>query len=126
MPLEKLMALEEELGRTMTPQQLAKMLGVCTNTVRKYRDRWGGVEVVPGKLRFFENKVREAIHASTDYEIQSASVASGRHRQRKTEGKTLSRRDREEQTSCGKMGGKTTAQAEETDPDRHGLAADGD
>lgn len=122
MPLETLMTLDDELGRAMTPQELAKRLRVSVNTVRKYRDRWGGVEVALGKIRFFENKVREVIHASADNEVQSAAMAGCRHIQREAKRKVVPGRVREKQAGSGKVGGKAAPHHEETDPDRHGLA----
>jgi DNA-directed RNA polymerase specialized sigma subunit len=51
--------LENLYGRAMKPTELAKFLGIDVRTVKKYGDRWGGVEVAPGYMRFFENRVLE-------------------------------------------------------------------
>ncbi|MGD9609289.1 MAG: hypothetical protein AB7U59_07770 [Desulfovibrionaceae bacterium] len=116
------MLLEKELGRPMTPQELARILGVCANTVRRYRERWGGVEVAPGKIRFFENKVREVLHASTTQEVQPASVAGSRNRRRQAEGKAFPGRDREESPRRRTMGSGPEKEDQEPEADRHGLA----
>jgi len=50
-----IMDLSEELGRPLTPNELAEILGVAPNTVRKYYQRWDGVMIASGCLRFFEN-----------------------------------------------------------------------
>jgi hypothetical protein len=55
--------LESEIGRTITPKELAKLLRIDARTVIKYAARWGGVEVSPGKYRFFENLVRRKLDA---------------------------------------------------------------
>jgi DNA-directed RNA polymerase specialized sigma subunit len=39
--------LENLYGRAMKPTELAKFLGIDVRTVKKYGDRWGGVEVAP-------------------------------------------------------------------------------
>lgn len=115
-------ALDGELGRAITPQELAKMFGLSVNTVRKYRERWGGVEVAPGKLRFFERKVREALNTSIDNQVQSAAMAGCRHIQREAKRKVVPGRVREKQAGSRKVGGQAAPHYEETDPARHGLA----
>jgi hypothetical protein len=57
------MAYMIDLGQAMTPKELAKILKIDHRTVIKYAPRWGGVEVSPGKYRFFENRVMEVINA---------------------------------------------------------------
>ena len=58
--------LENLMGRAITPQELARFLKLDVRTVRKYASRWGGVEVTPGKIRFFEKRVKEVLHAEFD------------------------------------------------------------
>ena len=116
------MDLNVELGRPLTPQELAQLLGVSTNTVRKYRERWGGVEVAPGTIRFFENKVKEMIHASTNQEIRPAQVARSRNGQRNPQGKDVPRRNSEKSESRRKVGRGSKTQPQEPETDRHGLA----
>lgn len=52
------MDLREELGRALTSQEVGELFGIAPRTVRKYSDRLGGVEIAPGCLRFFENRIR--------------------------------------------------------------------
>ena len=53
--------LQHELGQPITPAALARWLGIDVKTVRKYADRWGGVEVAPKRVIFFERIVEERI-----------------------------------------------------------------
>ena len=53
--------LSEQYGPTLTPQQLADYLQVDTRTIRKYADRWGGVQVCPGVYRFPLKIVQEVV-----------------------------------------------------------------
>ena len=55
--------LQHELGQPITPAALARWLGIDVKTVRKYADRWGGVEVAPKRVIFFERIVEERIKA---------------------------------------------------------------
>ena len=55
--------LSEIFGKSYTPQELAQWLNLDPRTVNKYADRWGGVEVAPGKMRFFEKRIKEVINA---------------------------------------------------------------
>lgn len=45
--------IKQEYGKALTPSELAAIISVSPNTVRKYHQRWGGIEVAPGKIRFF-------------------------------------------------------------------------
>ena len=38
-------------GRCIEPKELAKFLNLDIRTLKKYSDRWGGVEVSPGRYR---------------------------------------------------------------------------
>jgi len=116
------MSLSEELGKPLTPQDLARILGVCTNTIRRYYTRWGGVQIAPGKIRFFENRVKEVLNASTAQEVQPASVAGGRNCRRQAKGKALPGRDREESPRCRTLGRGPEKETPEPEADRHGLA----
>ena len=70
------LSLEEALGRPYTPQQLGKILDLDPRTVIKYADRLGGVEVSPGKWRFFDNLVKESINnALLDKEARSKALS---------------------------------------------------
>jgi hypothetical protein len=57
------MTLHDALGKAMTPKELGGYLGIDARTVVKYADYWGGIEVSPGKYRFFEKKIMEVINA---------------------------------------------------------------
>jgi uncharacterized protein YjcR len=67
--------LENLYGRAMKPTELAKFLGIDVRTVKKYGDRWGGVEVAPGYMRFFENRVLEALNAEFDKETRKEALS---------------------------------------------------
>ena len=64
--------LEALYGRSLTAKELAKFLGLDTRTVKKYAYRWGGVEVSPGNWRFFENRIKEVLHAEYNNEAWQA------------------------------------------------------
>lgn len=51
----------QEYGKSITPQELGKFLGLDPRTVKKYFYFWGGIEVSPGKVRFFEPTVKEIL-----------------------------------------------------------------
>jgi hypothetical protein len=57
-----------DLGTSMTTQQLAVLLKVSPRTVRKYYQRWDGVEVAPGGFRFFENRVKDILNRAIQEE----------------------------------------------------------
>lgn len=56
--------LEQNLGAPITPTALARWLNLNPQTVRKYAHRWGGMELAPGKIMFFERLVEESIRAN--------------------------------------------------------------
>jgi hypothetical protein len=62
--------LEKKYGKALTPKQLADFLGVDPRTLIKYRDKWGGIQISPGKWRFFEKIVKEVIKNGTYKEPQ--------------------------------------------------------
>ncbi|MHC1753140.1 hypothetical protein [Humidesulfovibrio sp.] len=67
-----------EFGESMTPQKVAIFLGVDVRTVKKYGGSLGGVEVTPGRWRFFENRIRRFIDANGDLTTWQNEVARGR------------------------------------------------
>lgn len=67
--------LKKELGSPLTPKELARMFGISVQTVRRYYPRWGGIEVAPGTVRFFEHIVKERINADLDQTGQGTAVA---------------------------------------------------
>ena len=68
-------SLEQDYGRAIKPEELAAFLGVDRRTVIKYSDRWGGIEVSPGKFRFFEKLIRRKIDAQFNNETWKEKVA---------------------------------------------------
>jgi hypothetical protein len=76
--------LTEIYGRYIIPEEFAKFLGIDRRTVVKYAPRWGGVEVSPGKWRFFENRVKEVLNnAEFDKETWKGPLPSERDGKRK-------------------------------------------
>ena len=57
--------LRKDYGDPLTAAEVAAFFGVDRRTVQKYPERFGGVWVAPGRLRFFENRIREILHANT-------------------------------------------------------------
>jgi hypothetical protein len=49
-------------------------LGVDPRTVRRYYHRWGGIEVVPGTVRFFEKRIVEVLNAEFDKQTRAQEV----------------------------------------------------
>ncbi|MDQ7835784.1 MAG: helix-turn-helix domain-containing protein [Humidesulfovibrio sp.] len=72
-----------EFGESMTPQEVANLLGVDVRTVKKYGGSLGGVRVAPGRWRFFENRIRRFIDANGDLTTWHNEVARGREDRRK-------------------------------------------
>jgi hypothetical protein len=70
--------LTEIYGRSIKPDELGKFLGIDRKTVVKYAPRWGGVEVSPGKWRFFENRIKEVLNAKFDKEAWKEPLPSER------------------------------------------------
>jgi hypothetical protein len=64
----------DKLGRPVKPRELATVLGIDARTVRKYYRRWGGIEVSPGTVRFFENRIKEVLHAEFSNEARQATL----------------------------------------------------
>ena len=96
----------QELGRPVMPKELAKRLGLDARTVKKYYKRWGGIEVCPGTVRFFENRIKEVLHAEFSNQTRPASIRRDRvGQQPKRSDKTVSRRQRKE-LSGGQSSGK--------------------
>ena len=59
------MTILEELGSPLGTNDVAKILGIDQRTVRKYAKDLGGVVLPNGRLRFFDNRIRSYIDAST-------------------------------------------------------------
>ena len=102
--------LEAEFGRCITDIELAKYINVDVRTLRKYADRLGGVMVMPGKYRFFENLIKEKLkNAEPNHEKRCPSVSSERSSTRgiwEKETKALSERQQKIVQKRSIMGGK--------------------
>ena len=115
--------LESLYGRSMTPKELAKFLGIDTRTVIKYADKWGGVEVCPGKYRFFENRIKEVLDAKFNNETRRETMERNRHGQRRKAGQTVFRCHKKDVSESGSMG-KGNTKGTRKNTDRHGLLVD--
>ena len=58
--MSKKSKLEEDVGRMLTAPEVARILRLDPRTVRKYARALGGLEVLPGRVRFFEHRIRAA------------------------------------------------------------------
>jgi len=115
--------LESIYGRSIEPKELAKFLGLDTRTVIKYADKWGGVEVCPGKYRFFDKLVRRKIDAQFNNETRRETLERNHYGQRPKARQTVSgchKRILSESGSLGKGNTKRTPRR----TDRHGLLDD--
>ena len=101
--------LKSELGRCITDIELAKYFDVDVRTLRKYADWLGGVMVMPGKYRFFENLIKEKItNAEPNHEKRCLSVSSERSNTRgvwEKDAKALSERQQKIVQKRSIMGG---------------------
>ena len=77
--------LQLKYGRMITPKELASFLRVDPRTVVKYAHRWGGIEISPGKYRFFENRIKEAIDAEYGDQERQTSLFGQRDGQQDQE-----------------------------------------
>ena len=102
--------LEAEFGRCITDVELAKYINVDVRTLRKYADWLGGVMVMPGKYRFFENLLKEKIkNAEPNQKKRCPSVSSERSSAQgiwEKETKALSGRQQKIVQKRTNMGGK--------------------
>jgi len=120
--------LEGEFGRCITDIELARYINVDVRTLRKYADWLGGVMVMPGKYRFFENLLKEKIeHAEPNQKKRSPSVSSERSSARepwKKETKALSGRQQEilqKRTDLGGRNKETVDGRRNGERSRHGV-----
>jgi uncharacterized protein YjcR len=115
--------LESIYGRSMKPKELAEFLGIDTRTVIKYADRWGGVEVCPGKYRFFENRIKEVLDAKFNNETRLETMERNRHGQGRKTGQIVSGCHKKILSECGSVGKGNTKETRKS-TDRHGLLYD--
>jgi hypothetical protein len=99
--------LVEELGPSMTPQKLGKVVGLTRNTVVKYAHRYGGVEVAPGVWRFFENRVKEFLYAKPGNQARQAPLSRGSDGGRQATNKAVSRCQQGQHEGLRSLGGKS-------------------
>ena len=115
--------LTEIYGRYIKPDELAKFLGIDRRTVVKYPRRWGGVEVSPGKWRFFENRVKEVLNnAEFDKETWKGPLPSERDGKRKNKSKAVSGQQQTIISGSGSLGNRNKGKPDKgTIPDKFGL-----
>lgn len=116
-----IMSLANELGPPLSVDELAGLLHLSPNTVRKYADRWGGCEVAPGVVRFWENIVRRKIyHGDEGQTEQGPTLARRGDGERKKQVEELPN-----QTGSRSLGGcdprGNEGPGEGGDENRHGL-----
>ena len=114
---------ESLYGRSMTPKELAEFLGIDTRTVIKYADKWGGGEVCPGKYRFFENRIKEALDAKFNNETRLETMERIRHGKKQKAGQTVSGCHKNILSGSGSLG-KGNSKETRKNTDRHGLLDD--
>jgi len=78
--------LEKQYGRCITDMDLARYFQVDVRTLRKYAQELGGVMILPGKYRFFENLLRERIEYAQFDNQKWDAVLSGKRSDSRYEG----------------------------------------
>jgi hypothetical protein len=114
--------LEQEYGRAYTPQELGKLVNLDPRTVIKYHERWGGVEVAPGKWRFFDKGIKEVLNAKQGFEKRHGKIQGERDSSGTDTSKTVS--GREQKVASGRSGmgkGNKKAIGTEAIPDPYGI-----
>ena len=112
----KIKDLESEYGRCISDKELAKYLDIDVRTLRKYAHHLGGVMIIPGRYRFFENLLKEVFNAELNNEKWHKTLpwkrtnSMGTNRQ--TETKTVSRRQQKIVQGLGSMGKRNSDQIE--------------
>jgi hypothetical protein len=117
-------ALETIYGRSIRPQELADFLGLDRRTVIKYADRWGGVQVSPGRYRFFENRIKEMLNdAWFNNQTREKALASQHHGRRDVVSKTVSGRNQKVVPQSRGLGDPAEG-SDRKRSNRHGLVDD--
>ncbi len=83
-------SLEKKYGHAIKPEELAEFFGLDRRTVIKYSDRWGGIEVSPGKYRFFEKVIRRKLDAKFNNEKRKEEMAGHSDGQQSEKGEAIS------------------------------------
>jgi hypothetical protein len=115
------MNLQEELGKALTPQQVAELFGIDARTVRKYSERLGGVEVAPGCLRFFEKRIREIVYADANDSTRRCSMAGSGEDRREDSGLEVVRPGKRGRKKGNLLGRAEKDRAQESTEDPHKL-----
>lgn len=126
---ENLQDLSERLGRPIKPQELARILGVDARTLRKHYRQWGGAEICPGVVRFFENRICEilgrCLYAEPNNETREEALRGDRmDRQSKRPDKAFPGRQQEKLSGGNRMGKqrkRALPPKDETGGNRHGV-----
>jgi hypothetical protein len=115
---EVLKILREEYGEPLTVTEVAIIFGVDRRTIKKYPYLYGGVEIAPGCLRFFEKRIRGIINnANTLQESARNQMARRGQDGRPCSGNQTVRNRAVSQKGSGPMGtGHQKGVGEEEDP----------
>lgn len=100
--------LEEKYGKAMTPVELAAFLGVDRRTVIREADRWGGVAVSSGRIRFFEKKVMEVLDAELSEQARPHPVGGSSAGKRRDPHQDISGRQLKVREGGNLLGGRKT------------------
>ncbi|HSL62367.1 MAG TPA: hypothetical protein VK885_11295 [Desulfotignum sp.] len=113
--------LTHEFGPLIKPEDLSEFLGIDKRTLLKHSRFWGGIEVYPGRYRFFEKDVKERLeNARTDNKTWKEAMARFRNDKRGEKATAVSRRNQGIEKSGCKMGGRNSGAAGSR-PDKHGI-----
>ncbi|MBC8420340.1 MAG: hypothetical protein H8E10_17280 [Desulfobacterales bacterium] len=116
--------LESIYGRSIRPGELGKFLGLDRRTVIKYADKWGGVQVSPGRYRFFENRIKEILNDAWFSNQTWEKTLEGQHHGRgRVAPKIVSGRNKEVLPRSRGMGDRTKGE-DRKEENRHGLLDD--
>jgi len=108
-------------GRAITPNELAYFFGLYSRTVKNYYFRWKGIEVIPGKRRFFENLVKEWMKdALQDNEAGETKVESLSNVKRSNKRKAFSGCNHKIETKYSDLG-KGNKRINDEDRARYGM-----
>jgi hypothetical protein len=116
--------LETAYGKSIKPADLANFLQVDPRTLVKYADRWGGVQVAPGRYRFFENLIKENIENAKSNQKKNPTALERQYRcRRESIPKTVPGRLEKIPKKSNDVGDRKTKEAP-AGANRHGLLND--
>jgi hypothetical protein len=116
--------LEALYGRSIKPKKLAEFLGLDRRTIIKYADQWGGVQVAPGRYRFFENRIKEIMNdAWLDKQTQEEALEGQHHDRRRVASKNVPGCNKKI-AQRGRRMGNGEKERDGKRPNRHGLLDD--